>query len=55
MRKGVISHEMFWKIENKCRFEDSLYKSIFRIVMNSRSGKRQYNELKHLCSQRKRK
>ncbi|KEH17695.1 hypothetical protein MTR_0002s0250 [Medicago truncatula] len=54
-RKGVVSDEMLRGVENKHRSEDSRIGQPFELLLNSRAGKRQPGELKHLSSQRKRK
>lgn len=54
-RKGVASDEMLRGVENKHRSEDSRIGQPFELLLNSRAGKRQPGELKHLSSQRKRK
>ena len=55
MRKGVVSDEMLRGVENKHGSEDSRISQPFEMLLNSRAGKRQPGELKHLSSQRNRK
>ena len=54
-KKGVVNDEMLRGVENKHRSEDSRIGQPFELLLNSRAGKRQPGELKHLSSQRKRK
>ncbi|RYQ90671.1 hypothetical protein Ahy_B09g096705 isoform D [Arachis hypogaea] len=54
-RKGVVSDEMLWGVENKRRSGDSRIGQPFELLLNPRAGKRQPGQLKHLSSQWKRK
>ena len=54
-RKGVLSDEMLRGVAKNQRSEDSRIGQPFELLLNSRAGKRQPGELKHLSSQRKRK